>query len=760
MALDAQYILSPSLEMLFRDKTTGDPLAAGTVEFYIDSNRTTPKNVYKLSGTEPNYTYTALSNPVTLSSVGTFQDGSGNDIIPYLFPYDANGDVELYYVVIKDSSGTVQFTREAWPNTIADDTAQTDYLNYIPNGKFLLHNTPLTISALETDIAQGGWKYIRDVSSGYTDIVTFPQFSGAVASPIGFPRYYCQLENSAQGAARTRNDIVIRFPDVTTFTSDTGQLFTLYFEGKSGTGSNVAVSVNYLQHFGAGGASDNPQPIGSVSLGNSYTKFTETFSFDAIASKLIGTGNDDYVEIILRFPLGEAFTAHISSFILTLGEQVIATYPPITNAEMITESIIANFPTPAADGSDLFLPLTYTLAGLTFDDSQIGKIFPTIKATADLGEKLCDGSKLITTEISTDKVPHSRLQSVIYDSTLRTPIFGTGADFFTAAYPGSGDEFRVVNNTLGAVTITNVGTSGFTLRVVHTGSATYGVTSYLTATDTLYIENTALGEETEAAAGTSGFTVATVQRGASLPQISSVKTLAAAGLDGLYFEFTNATPTTQRVGYKVAAGTPPAGTTIQVNLETADTAAIVASKTQEAINAFNVSNLTTVDASALSGGEYFTASSTGAAYYVWYTKDGSGTDPAPGGTGIEVATLTGDTAAVVATKTQSAINSFSFALPDLRGTFLRGWDDGAGVDPDAATRWSLVPGIIGDVIGTSQLSANIAHKHDIPMRIHSGNPGSNPFDDGTTLTGDAPISIEGGPEARPINTYVNYVIKY
>lgn len=63
----------------------------------------------------------------------------------------------------------------------------------------------------------------------------------------------------------------------------------------------------------------------------------------------------------------------------------------------------------------------------------------------------------------------------------------------------------------------------------------------------------------------------------------------------------------------------------------------------------------TVAASAMSAGDYFTINSPTASYYVWYKKDGTGTDPAPGGTGIEVDILSTDTAAQVASKTAEAI---------------------------------------------------------------------------------------------------------
>ncbi len=117
MALDSRYVTTTSLEEIFVDKDSGELLANGTLTFYEDDNRAVPKLVYELTGAPPNYTYTAFPNPITLSSVGTVQDNGGTNTPIYYFPFDANGDVQLYYIVAKNEDGVVQFTREGFPNT-------------------------------------------------------------------------------------------------------------------------------------------------------------------------------------------------------------------------------------------------------------------------------------------------------------------------------------------------------------------------------------------------------------------------------------------------------------------------------------------------------------------------------------------------------------------------------------------------------------------------------------------------------------------
>ena len=126
----------------------------------------------------------------------------------------------------------------------------------------------------------------------------------------------------------------------------------------------------------------------------------------------------------------------------------------------------------------------------------------------------------------------------------------------------------------------------------------------------------------------------------------------------------------------------------------------------------------------------------------------------------------------------------AFSLPDFRGRFLRGVDEGTGRDPQAASRVaSGAGGNTGDTVGTVQNDAFQGHRHNrsnhttATQNIHpngsvewisasnNGNAGLRDEYNLTTISVlDPTTGVHGTPklstETRPVNVSVRFLIKF
>lgn len=110
-------------------------------------------------------------------------------------------------------------------------------------------------------------------------------------------------------------------------------------------------------------------------------------------------------------------------------------------------------------------------------------------------------------------------------------------------------------------------------------------------------------------------------------------------------------------------------------------------------------------------------------------------------------------------------NSTDFNLPDLRGRFLRGVDHLANRDPNHDERTSsLKGGRAKNQVGSIQPDDYRKHTHPFPVYNtddgQAGNPVQSHGVPPNTRSYTYEPSFAGGDETRPINAYVDFIIKY
>ncbi len=153
-------------------------------------------------------------------------------------------------------------------------------------------------------------------------------------------------------------------------------------------------------------------------------------------------------------------------------------------------------------------------------------------------------------------------------------------------------------------------------------------------------------------------------------------------------------------------------------------------------------------------GSYFTFNSNSTTYYVWYRVGGVGSAPVATAAQLIPVVLTGsETNAQVTSKTQIAINSKYFAVPDLRGYFLRGNDPTSLVDADNPSRYAYYANSLS-YLGTYQLDQYGQHHHGLGNTATGGAASL-----GSTGSGDF-TDTAGGFQTNPVNANVNWFIRY
>jgi len=116
--------------------------------------------------------------------------------------------------------------------------------------------------------------------------------------------------------------------------------------------------------------------------------------------------------------------------------------------------------------------------------------------------------------------------------------------------------------------------------------------------------------------------------------------------------------------------------------------------------------------------------------------------------------------AAVGTRFGSGDGSTTFNVFDGRGIVPRGRDNGAGRDPDAASRVALATGgATGDNIGSYQADDFKSHVHKVGVASNQAATGSGKDSVSSVFTSAVDSDTAGGNETRMKNVYVDFIIK-
>lgn len=381
MALDPRYITDTSLLEYFVDKSTGYPLGGGIVSFWEDTARTVPKLVYELTGAPPNYTYTPLPNPIILSSVGTPQNTNGDEVAIYYYPFDALGNLQLYYVTIVNALGEPQFTRQAWPFNDANSIApipggnSNAINNQLKNSQFVavLFNpaAPYVIN-----IAGAGsyvfpiapeWNLNVTTTGASTVTVTRTSITGAAALP-GNPPYTMTITPGANITSLSVSELLENNPDIWSpqnIASTNGWL----------NGSILLAPGSSVMMLYAPSQGPSQLILNANNMTGLYTQFNHTVQLAPATNT--DNSNVGFVNIVLQLPVAVATTF---SNVQVVGLET--NVPNIPYAQQTVNLQLANLAYYYYSNLVMNSSANSSLAGWDFDLNPAQFLGPTLAASA------------------------------------------------------------------------------------------------------------------------------------------------------------------------------------------------------------------------------------------------------------------------------------------------------------------------------------------------------------------------------------------
>lgn len=291
--LNPNYITAIELEEYFVNKFSGEPLSGGWLYFFEDLQRTTPKNVFTLTGGPPNYTYTSEGAALQLSGAGTVVDNAGNPIKIYYYPFDAFGNPQLYYVVCTDANGVQQFVRQAQPNPNGPISGVVNAMgneNMLSNPQFAQINTipsgqVLNFVGAGTTVFQiaPDWNLNVTSTGSGTVTVTRNSIAGSAALPSN-PPYTLTITPGANISGMNLTQTLPNNPDI--FSPSVAGAQNGFVNASVLLANNSSVNINYVTSNTSGSA-----PISQLIL--TFNNNTGGYAESNATVQLVPAANPD-----------------------------------------------------------------------------------------------------------------------------------------------------------------------------------------------------------------------------------------------------------------------------------------------------------------------------------------------------------------------------------------------------------------------------------------------------------------------------------
>lgn len=435
----------------------GKFLIDGYVNTWEDLARTTPKAVAQdPDGSE------FWPNPFELSSSGSQFDLFWADDSNYFIEVFNNEDVLLYSFTVYSATAT--------------STGAADEKNYIVNGQFTFADNQKINSIASGDTILGpGWVFNKNNTSA-TDYIQFVPFGLGQNVVDGNPYQYFQYVCTSPGVSETTKTLTQKFSGVQSFE---GRTLTFQIDAVSSTLSQISVSI--IQNFGSGGSSTvTTQFTGSpFTLTSSFSTINAQVEVPSTSGKVRGTAGDDYVAIVIGFPINASCSIGLVNGMLMIGA-INADYAYETYELDISRSYTSQYPMPQQETianlsqgiNDIYRAVVY--AGYsTFSYLDLLPVGTTIEVpfsylTIPENDPLFPAGFLYSDaramDSYTNNYKHRRLANYVSPA-----IYGYGADGISNNSNVAG-TVQFTNQVAGAVTAWADVSTGFTFSTITPGS--------------------------------------------------------------------------------------------------------------------------------------------------------------------------------------------------------------------------------------------------------------------------------------------------